>query len=64
MLQGSEPILFDDAWAKVMQHSAVTDNDLREWMNEWKSAGSLTFVNLDPGQKLPRKHAKQYLKWT
>jgi hypothetical protein len=47
-----------------MQHSAVMENDLREWLNEWKSVGSLAFVNLDPGQKLPRKRAKQFLKWT
>jgi hypothetical protein len=57
-------ILYDDAWANVMQHSAVMENDLRDWLNEWKSAGSLTFVNLNPGQKTPRKRAKQYLKWT
>jgi len=62
MIQDSEQVLYDDAWAKVMQHSAVIENDLREWLTEWKS-GQLTFVNLDPGQKLPRKQAGQYLKW-
>jgi hypothetical protein len=63
-LKRVEQILYDDAWSNVMQHSAVMENDLREWLNEWKSVGSLAFVNLDPGQKLPRKRAKQFLKWT
>jgi three-Cys-motif partner protein len=63
LLEQSERVLFDDAWAKAMQHSTVTQGDLREWMNEWKSSGWLTFVNLQPGQKLPRKHEDQYLKW-
>jgi hypothetical protein len=63
MLRASEQVLFDDAWAKVMQHSAVMENDFRGWLNEWKSNSSLTFVNLDPGQKFPRKDAGQFLKW-
>jgi three-Cys-motif partner protein len=63
MLRASEQVLFDDAWAKVMQHSAVMENDFRGWLSEWKSSSSLIFVNLDPGQKLPRKDAGQFLKW-
>ncbi len=63
LLEQSERVLFDDAWAKAMQHSTVTQGDFREWINEWKSSGSLTFVNLEPGQKVPRKHEGQYLKW-
>jgi hypothetical protein len=62
MLRASEQVLFDDAWAKV-QHSAVMENDFRGWLSEWKSSSSLIFVNLDPGQKLPRKDAGQFLKW-
>jgi three-Cys-motif partner protein len=62
MLETTERVLYDDAWAKAMQHSAVMEGDLREWLNEWKASGSMTFINL-PGQKLPRKGADQYLKW-
>ena len=63
MLRGSPQVLYDDVWPRVMQHSAVMESDLREWLNDWKSTGSLRFTNLDPSQKLPRKHAQQYLEW-
>jgi len=62
-LETTGRVLFDDAWANAMQHSTVMGSDLREWMNEWKASGLLTFVNLQPGQKLPRKHEHQYLEW-
>jgi hypothetical protein len=62
-LEANAQVLFDDAWAKAMQHSAVTESDLREWINEWKAAGLLTFVGLQPGQKIPQKHKDQHLRW-
>jgi hypothetical protein len=64
MLETGERVLYDDAWAKTMQHSAVMERDLRDWLNDWKASGAMTFVNLQPGQKFPRKDADQYLKWT
>ena len=43
-----------------MQYSAVSERDFKEWLTDWKSSGSLTFGNVDPGQRLPRKGANQY----
>lgn len=63
MLETTDQVLYDDAWAKAMQHSAVTGRDFRDWVNEWKASGALTFINLQPGQKVPLKGADQYLKW-
>lgn len=63
MLESSDQVLYDDAWAKVMQHSAVTGRDFHDWIKEWKASGSLTFINLQPRQKSPQKGADQYLKW-
>lgn len=64
MLQGAEQVPYDDAWFAVMQHSAVSDRDLKDWLADWKSSGQLTFANLNPGQRLPRKGANQFLVWT
>jgi len=64
MLRGAKRVLYDDAWSKVMQHSAVADRDLKEWLSDWKSSGQVAFPNLDPNQKLPRRMAGQYLVWT
>ena len=63
MLQNADQVPYDEAWYTVMQHSAVTDRDLKDWLADWKSSGSLTFGNDEPGQRLPRKGADQYLKW-
>ena len=62
-LEGSERVLYDEAWFQVMQYSAVIDRDLKDWLTEWRASGSLTFANLDPGQKLPRKGGNQFLVW-
>jgi len=63
MLETAEQVLFDDAWAKVMQYSAVMEGDFRDWLIEWKASGLLSVVKQQPGQKLPRKGENQYLKW-
>jgi hypothetical protein len=63
MLQDAEQVSYDDALYTVKQYTAVNDQDLKEWIADWKSSGSLTFINLEPGQRLPRKEANQYLKW-
>src|SRR5439155_17452730 len=38
MLETAEQVLFDDAWAKVMQYSAVMEGDFRDWLIEWKAS--------------------------
>jgi three-Cys-motif partner protein len=62
-LESSAQLLYDEAWATVMQHSAVMDSDFREWLSEWKGEGLLEITNQRPGQKLARKGENQYLKW-
>jgi three-Cys-motif partner protein len=62
-LESKERVLFDDAWATVMQYSTVGENDLREWLREWSDAGLVQITNQRMGQKFPRKGQSQYLKW-
>jgi three-Cys-motif partner protein len=62
VLESSDQILFDDAWAAVMQYAAVSDTDLHEWLDEWTSAGLLQITNQQAGRR-PRKKQKQYLRW-
>jgi three-Cys-motif partner protein len=63
MLQDAEQVSYDEARYAVIQYSAVTDQDLKDWLADWKSSGSVAFTNLEPGQRLPRKGANQYLRW-
>ncbi len=62
-LQSSGKLRYEDAWAIAMQHSAVMNSDLQEWLTEWKANGHLEITNQQPGQKLARKGQGQYLKW-
>ena len=62
LLETSEQILFDDVWAVVMEYSAVSENDLHEWLREWKTAGLLQITNTQNGRR-PRKKQEQYLRW-
>lgn len=62
MLESSPQVLFDDAWATVMQYSAVSEHDFHDWLNEWKSAGLLRITNEHTARR-PRKKRNQYLRW-
>lgn len=63
MLRSTNEVLYDDAWATVMQHPAVMEADLRQWIDDWKAEGSLQIANERPTQKWPKKGQQQYLKW-
>lgn len=56
-------ILYDDAWALAMQHSAVSEDDLRTWLAEWGAAGLLEITNEQPRQKFPTRGRGQRLVW-
>jgi three-Cys-motif partner protein len=62
-LESSRNIRFDDAWANVMQHSGVTEGDLRDWLTEWKNQGLLEITNQKPKQIFPRRGQQQSLMW-
>jgi len=63
MLRGAGRVPYDDAWFTMMQYSAVTDRDLKDWLDDWKSSGCLAFDNLGPNQRFPRKGESQFLVW-
>ncbi len=63
MLETSSQVPYDDARATVLQHSAVTEADFREWLKEWKDDGLLEITNQKPGQKLAGKGQGQHLRW-
>lgn len=62
-LESSHEILFDDAWATVMQYSAVSLADLHDWLREWEAAGLLEITNKIPRQRWPHRKQNQYLRW-
>ena len=62
-LESSQRVLYDDAWAIVMQYSSVMEGDLSEWLAEWKTGGLLQITDQQPKQRLARKGQHQFLKW-
>lgn len=64
MLETSQKLAYDDVWGIVMQHSAVMENDLRDWLDEWRNDGLLEITNLQRGRKLPSRGNDHDLRWT
>ncbi len=62
-LQTSRTLPYDDVRGMVMQHSAVTERDLWEWLAAWEADGLLEITNKRPGQKFPRRGNGHELKW-
>jgi three-Cys-motif partner protein len=60
-LQQKRSILYDEAWATAMQHPGVMEDDVQEWIAEWKKAGSLRVTNQKTEGARPRKKSNQHL---
>ena len=63
LLQKSSSVLFDDAWAKTMQFSLVTDGDLKEWIDEWVKSGDLEITGMSMNERTLKRRCGHALKW-
>jgi three-Cys-motif partner protein len=63
LLESKTSIDYETAWFKAMQYSAVSERDLREWLESWRTEGSLKIVNLLPTQKVLSKGRNHILQW-
>ncbi|HWZ96262.1 MAG TPA: three-Cys-motif partner protein TcmP [Candidatus Dormibacteraeota bacterium] len=63
ILMASKEVLYDDAWATAMQYPTIMEEDLGDWLKEWKQRGLLEITNQAAGRKLARKGQKQFLRW-
>jgi hypothetical protein len=63
VLQQSDSLPFDDAWARTMQFSLVREADLKEWIKEWVASGNLEILGLHHNEKSPKRRAGHRLRW-
>lgn len=62
-LKTSKAARFDDAWARVMQFSLVTESDLKGWVEGWVKAGKLRIMNMRSSERVPKRKSGHVLKW-
>ena len=66
VLQGLESkrrLLYDDAWTLALSEPMSWESDLKEWIEEWKQAGRLEIVGMQPRQRVPHRNENNYLVW-
>ncbi|MGB7436028.1 MAG: three-Cys-motif partner protein TcmP [Candidatus Acidiferrum sp.] len=63
LLESRRTVGYDDAWLTAMQYSTVTESDIRDWLNDWRSQGMLEIKNLPPKSRVPRRGYGVDLEW-
>jgi hypothetical protein len=62
-LESKRRLLYDDAWTLALSEPMYWESDLKEWIEEWKQAGRLEIVGMQPRQRVPRRGEANYLVW-
>jgi three-Cys-motif partner protein len=55
LIQVEKTISFRSIYQECMQFSTVTLKDLRDWLDEWRSNGSIRFANWSKNQRVPNE---------
>jgi three-Cys-motif partner protein len=61
-LRLNKKMLYDTVWATALSRPLVWESDLRSWIGEWRTTGSLVIEGLAKG-KSPKLGAQQNLEW-
>lgn len=62
-LDSKRRLLYDDAWTLALSEPMSWESDLKEWIEEWKHAGQLEIVGMQPRQRVPRRGDGNFLVW-
>jgi three-Cys-motif partner protein len=63
LLKTSKEVPFDTAWAKTMQFSLVTENDLKDWVDRWAKDSQLKILGMRPSERSLKRRSGHKLKW-
>jgi len=53
LLNKRHKALYSEIYQEAMQFATVIDSDLREWLEEWREAGKIRYLNWAQRQKVP-----------
>ncbi len=54
---------YDELYALALTESLTWESDLKDWINEWKSAGNLTIEGMSSKQRVPHRGEINVLSW-
>lgn len=56
-------IPYDDAWITALRMPLVWESDLKEWIKDWKTDGTIRLDGLAAGRKVPKRDDGHTLVW-
>ncbi len=56
-------IPYDDAWVAALRMPLVWESDLKEWIKDWRSQGTIQLDGLAAGRKVPKRGDGHMLVW-
>jgi three-Cys-motif partner protein len=63
LLKRRHVVSYDEVWAECMQYAAVQDNDLKQWISDWRRQQNLSLLGL-AGERAPlRRGTGIQLRW-
>lgn len=62
-LESKRRLLYDDVWKLALSEPMSWESDLKQWIEEWKEAGCLEVVGMQPRQRVPHRGQENYLVW-
>ncbi len=62
-LKSKHRLLYDDAWILALTQPMAWENDLKQWIEEWKQEGHLEVAGMQPRQRVPHRNEQNYLIW-
>lgn len=62
-LESKRRMLYDQAWTLALSEPMSWESVLKEWIEEWKQAGRLEIIGMQPRQRVPRRGEENYLVW-
>lgn len=62
-LESKRRLPYDDAWTLALSEPMSWESDLKRWIKEWKQAGQIEIVGLQPHQRVPRRGEDNILVW-
>ncbi|MGD0093947.1 MAG: three-Cys-motif partner protein TcmP [Planctomycetota bacterium] len=63
LLEQKRRLPYDEAWVVALEYPLVWEQDLKDWIREWRSAGCLSVVGLTDHQRVPQHGKNHSLVW-
>jgi hypothetical protein len=63
LLQQSDRLLYDDAWAQALEFPLVWESDLKGWIEGWQQQGVLRLEGLQGRERVPKREHSHFLRW-